>query len=314
MAGRQWQQITARAAWSPRAGGVVEWYKGAVKLTATRTQQGPQMLMYGVGVWSNPEQPEDRVDVWASTNGRVWNPVYVEGDGFSPLLSAITVQDSQGRQFRIQGAEAQPPNNGVWGDVYMSTNGGSRWTLQGSGLPSEEGRFLGQAVVDSKDVIYVTMGQYAAGPLQDVWTSANQGRTWTKVRTSGALPPARAVHGSVATKFRDGTDAIYIMYGWEKGSQFTGIGNVYRNGRLQRANTPHSRWPPSARTHHRPLRSLCCVSLRVRRRVGVHLRWSHVDSDPGARPVGCQGRLPGGGHRRRRHHHRRRSQLRQRRG
>ena len=215
------------ATWEPRAGGVAEWYPGNTKdLDSGRTVVGPMILMYGVGVWTSYSD-EQRTDVWYSTSGGLrWGRV-AESEQFSNLLSAITVQDSRGRQYRIQGANAPPPNNGANTDVYMSSNGGVSWSLVGN-LPGE--RFLGQAVVDSNDVIYVTMGQYSAGPLQDVWSSANQGRTWQRrAGNSRQVPPPRAVHGSVAGKFRDGTDAIWVMYGWEKGSDITGIGNVYRN-------------------------------------------------------------------------------------
>ena len=150
----------------------------------------------------------------------------------------------------------------------MSVNGGSKWTAQGDGLPSDEGRFLGQAVVDSKDVIYVTMGQYNGGPLQDIWMSANLGVKWSLVKTTGALPPARAVHGSVVGKYRDGTDAMYIMYGWERGSMQTGIGNVYRNGQHEDECSAVDPRPCALPRPH-----LSSLLLWWCRRVGVDDRW-----------------------------------------
>ena len=74
--------------------------------------------------------------------------------------------------------------------------------------------------------------------LCPVWTSANQGRTWRKLNTNPLrTPPGRAVHGSVVGKYRDTTDAIYIMYGWLRGSSQQGIGNVYTN---VRSHSQHS--------------------------------------------------------------------------
>ena len=136
----------------------MEWYTGSTRGASNRVVPGPMMLMYGVGVWDYSEA-EDRTDVWYSTTkGRTWAQVQQTDALFAPMLGAVAVQDSQGRQFRIQGTDDMPPRAGIFGDVYMSTNGGVSWTLQGQ-LPSDGGRFLGQAVVDSKDMIIVTMGQ-----------------------------------------------------------------------------------------------------------------------------------------------------------
>ena len=93
--GRQWQIVCTRAPWSPRAGGVVEWYTGSFKVSATQTTPGPGFLLYGVGVWSTSAD-EDRTDVWFSKDkGKNWRPVYQDVP-FDGLLSAITVQDSKG--------------------------------------------------------------------------------------------------------------------------------------------------------------------------------------------------------------------------
>ena len=242
---RQWSRVIQEAPWSPRAGGVAEWYTGTTRDASTgNVVRGPMILMYGVGVWTSfNEQDEARTDVWYSTTyGRTWGQVQVD-EPFTPMLSAITVQDSKGRQFRIQGAQAQPPNNGDNPEVWMSSNGGVVWKPQGqTGLPGGE-RFLGQAVVDSNDVIYVTMGQSSEGALSDVWSSTNQGVRWTRRLVGGTRtsPPPRAVHGSVAGKFRDGTDLIWVMYGWERGSGAPGVGNIYRND-VWVSNTQGGSW------------------------------------------------------------------------
>ena len=187
MAGRQWQSVTRTAQWTPRGGGVVEWYKGNTRGAGNRVVPGPMMLMYGQGVWTYPGAAE-RTDVWYSTTkGRSWAEVQQTDATFSPLLSAITVQDSQGRQFRIQGAAETPPNNGVYGDVYMSSNGGVSWNLVGE-LPSDSGRFLGQAVVDSKDTIIVTMGQFSGGAMND---SPHSALTISMSRASTVHPGMR---------------------------------------------------------------------------------------------------------------------------
>jgi hypothetical protein len=144
---------------------------------------------------------------------------------FASLFSAQTVQDSAGRQFRIQGSNDA---RDAFTEVYMSSDGGQRWNLQGQ-LLSETGRYLGTAVVDSRDTIYVMMGQIGGTLLSDMWKSSNQGKTWQQISVSRtAAPPARSVHGSVVGKFRDGTDVIYIMYGYKETAGGE-IGNVYRN-------------------------------------------------------------------------------------
>ena len=233
--GRAWQRVTAVAQWSPRAGGVVEWYKGNTK-SGGRSVAGPMMLLYGVGIYDQGEV-ESRDDVWYSTShGRAWGLVDTTDARFSPLFSAQTVQDSAGRQFRIQGSNDARE---AFTEVFMSSDGGVRWQLVGQ-LPSDTGRYLGTAVVDSKDVIYVMMGQIGSDLLSDMWRSSNQGRTWQQIVVSRtAVPPARSVHGSVVGKFRDGTDVIYIMYGYRE-YQEGSIGNVYRNDVRLRRSTQHA--------------------------------------------------------------------------
>ena len=233
-----WSVVTRGAAWSGRGGGVVEWYKGNVWV-GSRYQTGSWLLMYGAGIWTCYDDCAAKEEVWASGNkGATWTQVQPMAP-FNPLMSPQTVQDNRGYQYRIQGTDYSHGCDGsVYSDVWMSSDGGYKWTMQGEGLPSDTGRFLGTAVVDSNNNIYVLHGQTCTPastydyPLNDVWMSNTQGRTWRQVRQSLRSPPARSVHGSVVGKYYEPTtkasvDAIYIMYGW-RGFQ-NNLGNLYRN-------------------------------------------------------------------------------------
>ena len=233
-----WSMVTRAASWSGRAGGVVEWYTGPVNVGG-RAQTGNWLLMYGSGIWTCYDNCEAKDEVWASANkGKTWTQVQPQLP-FNGLLSPQTVQDNRGYQFRIQGTEANHGCDGSkWSDVWMSSDGGYRWTLQGEGLPSDTSRFLGTAVVDNNNRIYVMHGQ-TCGPtgeydvvLNDVWMSATQGKTWSQVKQSVRSPPGRSVHGSVVAKYYEPTtkaavDAMYIMFGY-RGYQEV-VGNLYRN-------------------------------------------------------------------------------------
>ena len=233
-----WTQVTRAAQWSGRSGGVVEWYSGNVWLNG-KSQRGNWLLLYGAGVWDCLNGCSGREEVWASANkGSSWYQVDMQAP-YNALLSAQTVQDHRGYQWRIQGTDERLGCDGaLFSDVYMSTDGGYRWTPVGDGLPSDTSRFLGTAVVDSANNIYVIHGQTCQNnqqvPLNDVWTSSNAGKTWRLVgsRTNTRLPAARSVHGSVVGKYYDPTtkaavDAIYIMFGWR--GALDGLGNLYRN-------------------------------------------------------------------------------------
>jgi hypothetical protein len=91
--------VTDAAAWSPRAGGVVELYPNSIH-TNGRTVPGPLFLVYGLGV-DDPGTEEERTQIWYSTGsatarGRVWTEL-IPNTPFSPALSAMTVQDNMGR-------------------------------------------------------------------------------------------------------------------------------------------------------------------------------------------------------------------------
>ena len=222
-----WSLLTAAAAWSPRAGGVVELYNGSIR-AGSRTVTGPLFLLYGMGV-DDPGSVEEREQVWystgaATTRGRQWTQI-VPTRPFSPILSALTVQDSRARQYRLFGCtearEALP-------DIYLSTNGGVDWTAQheGSG-PYPPPRYHGAAVVDSLDAVYVLQGRpHPAGALSDVWKSSTQGRSWTQVCATvpwGGRVVNLALSARVSFDDAAAQDVLWAIAG------YSGTGSIYHN-------------------------------------------------------------------------------------
>lgn len=240
--GTTWQRQD-RTVWSPRAGGVVEWYSGRVTLAGRGAQTGNWLLLYGAGYWVCYDNCAAANEVWASADkGRTWYEVEMKNP-FSSMLSPATVQDSKGNQWRIQGSLAGDLcGDSGRDDVYMSSDGGLNWMAQPQGLPSDTGRILGSAVVDSSDNIYVFGGQTCAPgggsqPLNDLWryqaTGSSSQRGWKQIQQRAtSMPPERSVHGSVMGKYYSGStsqDALYVMFGFMMWDTRANFGNTYRN-------------------------------------------------------------------------------------
>jgi len=129
-----WTRILDEAQWSPRAGGVVEWYVPAAGGAGT-------FLLYGLGIYDQ-DTASVNTEVWSSSTGKIWRPVGVTAP-YSNLFSPMTLQDSRGYQYRIQGTNN---DRNPFNDVYMSSNGGRSWARQTGSQPLPDTRYLGAAV------------------------------------------------------------------------------------------------------------------------------------------------------------------------
>ena len=66
--------------------------------------------------------------------------------------------------------------------------------------------------------LYVIGGLTGVPRLDDVWTSADRGRTWTQVDTTGDVFSARAEHDVVVFKNR-----LYLVGGFDRTNRFKDV-------------------------------------------------------------------------------------------
>lgn len=158
---------------------------------------------------------------------------------FEPLYSALSTQDINGVQYRIQGTDNA---RNEYPDVYRSADDGKNWVAQHENSKSrnqlEGARYLGVAValVNNPSTLLVWGGQALANELlSDVWRSTDSGINWKfVVDTAGSKSSAfgpRSTHSGLATsmKFDDEViDVIYHMAGYIKWDPKVNSG-VYSN-------------------------------------------------------------------------------------
>lgn len=112
-----------------------------------------------------------------------------------------SVASPHGPQLVVMGGTTQAPNAFTsLNDVWASTDSGSTWSrLTGSAPWSTRS---GHAAVahPSTGVVYLLGGLHGHTPLNDVWSSADAGQTWTQV-TSAAEWAGRFLHGAAIDRW-----------------------------------------------------------------------------------------------------------------
>ena len=186
-------------------------------------------------------------DVWISSDqGRTWDlisgisrvnggtypaPGGYDSQSYRPAAAAVGfTTDTQSRIFRISGQLSDPLTAGTCtSNVWMSTDG-KTWEDQSqrAGANSPPGRKFSSAITDSTDRIFLLGGQTCNWvQLYDLWSSTDQGRSWTAQNT--ALPvsgPIAGVFLNVPTASRANlpiTEALIYTSGWDGNSDYNDV-------------------------------------------------------------------------------------------
>ena len=223
------------APWVPRFEGGMAYYPKTLSFTpaeggAAKRLTNPFIMYGGRGSYST-QQGVVFNDVWAldTASDQWWLIGGVTPDGVqsaaSKLSNAAPLQDqgrtadcydSTGRMYAIAGTDA---SNVKTSRVYVSVDGGIRWTLASANAPFV-GREAAACATGSKGEVWVMAGALDDNDvdyLQDVWQSLDFGRTW-RLRTSAA-PWSKRTQADAdvllnATAF-GGVDILYFANGYD---------------------------------------------------------------------------------------------------
>ena len=207
--GATWTEITANAGWSGRAN------FGAVTM-----QDGSILVMGG-----SPPNNAGLNDVWRSTdNGATWTEMTTAAS-WTPRSDFSSVAMADGSVVLMGGwvSTGNPLN-----DVWRSTNDGAVWSEMTQG-PLWTARWDHSSVAMPDGSIVLMGGNNydlsttSSGDMNDVWTSADNGVSWTEL-TADAGWKIRSCQNSVVMP--DGS--IVLMGGYEK-SVPKSVNDVWRS-------------------------------------------------------------------------------------
>ncbi len=172
-------------------------------------------LYLGLGRGSDPNWV---AELWRTSNGTIWTPVFTDGLGSSANTFVSAMAEFNG-EFYIG---LRNVNTG--GELWKSTNGVNFTPVftGGNGNP-ENGRPYDLHVLNSN--LYLTFSNMATGA--EVWRSSN-GATWSQISSRGWGDEANG-HGS----YFDKGAAVF------KGSLYTGVlSNSFKGAQIWRYNNP----------------------------------------------------------------------------
>ncbi|MGE0757357.1 MAG: hypothetical protein AB7O38_10065 [Pirellulaceae bacterium] len=167
--GREWQQVTAQAAWSPRmAAGTVVF-------------RGQMWLLGGTENYYFGDAASLKNDVWVSRDGREWKQV-TEHAGWSPRAyhQAVVLND----RIYVMGGGNYVPEYHALNDVWSSADGVT-WIQETDAAPWSPRLWFSAAVYRQR--LWV-LGGWSNNPARnwgDVWYSAD-GRAWQPYETKPA--------------------------------------------------------------------------------------------------------------------------------
>ena len=257
-------QVTPSASWSPRSRGNVELMRRAITWRSVvggiaRPAPANSLILQG-----NSNYREN--DVWISTDrGVVWELIAGHslygrnGDvgaydqffrsSFSPdTYAPAFALDSNGYIYRIQGevSDGGECSNDVW-----TTTNGLQWTNQYTPATTRRitpARLYAGAIGDSRGNIYVSGGRACTGAntasveRNDVWMSADKGKTWTQ-QTATAAFPRRAVHQMLSWNSKTlGKDTLIVFSGWSGTGDYNDVYASSDQGKQWRVLTAMAPW------------------------------------------------------------------------
>jgi hypothetical protein len=222
-----WKRVVTEAAWSARAGGNLEFNPVTQKF-----------ILHGVGIYDDDDEALEEVWIGTTPAGK-FTKVTIRTP-FEPLYSAISFQDINGVQYRIQGSDQQ---RSAYPDVYRSADEGKNWVAQHTNTKSrtqlEGTRYLGAgvALVSNPATLLVWGGQASYSEiLSDVWRSTDAGINWKfvvdtePVGKNQAFGPRSVNVGLATTMAFEGEtiDVVYQMMGYIRNDAKVNRG-VYTN-------------------------------------------------------------------------------------
>lgn len=165
--GKQWEQATAKAGWSPRLAAAVVEFKGKMWVLG-----GTENYYFG-------DEQSLKDDVWYSTDGKEWKQA-TEHAGWSPRAyhQAVVLND----KIYVMGGGNYVPQYHAKNDVWSSADG-IHWEQVTAAAPWHE-RLWFPAVV-YRDHLWV-LGGWSNNPSQnwqDVWYSRD-GKKWEQLKSS----------------------------------------------------------------------------------------------------------------------------------
>lgn len=190
--------VTLSAPWQKRE------ESGIAKLTTAQTYAMPTggSVTFGAGSLVLYGGKSSRNDVWVSMDMLSWVLIGGTSQATTPAVPSAyphntfvdqsrtcdTYDRRTGRAYLIAGTTT----SNVWTSSNMS-----HWEQRADG--SWAGRERPSCAVDDSSLVYMIGGytEDGATPKNDVWTSADEGRTW-QLRTAAAPFPSRGGHDSIA--------------------------------------------------------------------------------------------------------------------
>ena len=157
-------------------------------------------------------------DVWKSSDGgQIWNKVTVTGTQFSRRSYHRTV--AIGSDIYVIGGSDV---TNLFNDVWKSADSGKTWNEEQTGTVGASNLFSARtrhSTVTVGSDIYVIGGNDGTTFLNDVWKSADSGKTWSQVSVTGTQFSARVSHDSAAVS--SGTHAgIYVIGGGDAAGNY----------------------------------------------------------------------------------------------
>jgi len=164
--GKNWEQVTAEAGWSPRlAAGLIVF-------------DGKMWILGGTENYYFGDQQSLKNDVWSSEDGKTWTRVTEQAPWPARAYHAAVAHDGK---MWVMGGGNYVPEYAAHHDVWSSIDG-KNWTRETAAAPWHERLWFSSVVY--RDHIWV-LGGWSKIPDQnwgDVWYSRN-GRDWRSLKS-----------------------------------------------------------------------------------------------------------------------------------
>ena len=179
--GKQWEQATGSAGWSPRLAAAVVAFRGRMWMLG-----GTENYYFG-------DAKSLKNDVWSSADGKTWR---LEAAAAPWAPRAYHQAVVLGGRIYVMGGGNYVPEYAAYNDVWSSADG-KNWRQETAGAPWHPRLWFGAAVYRGTMWVLGGWSKVLDGRVPDqnwgdVWTSRD-GKSWTEVK-SGRIWKARHEH------------------------------------------------------------------------------------------------------------------------